>query len=391
MWSTRLFALGACALAMGCSSDDETQPAGETPPDPTELLAAGPHAVGYRELEVTYTPAGTKEARTLELEIWYPAEAAGAAPATYKVAGIVSVPSKVALDAPAPAQGPHPVVIYSHGNRGVGLVGYPYGEHLASWGFVVVAPDHTGNTILNATNAFLLSMLVRPQDVSASLDFIESGLAAGDALGGIADTTRTLIVGHSFGAYSTLAVAGARSDVPALKAQCPNANDDGSCALLADPAVEAAFMAGFADPRVDAIVPQAPGSPANYAAGALAGLSQPAMLQTGRLDITTPWDTAGKPTWEALAGVDDVWVDMEKGGHYSFLTVCGDAPPAFLEPLNAANDGCNASFIPYQEAVPVLSAYVLGFARAHVLGEARWKAPLAGPALGPGFVITARE
>lgn len=80
-------------------------------------------------------------------------------------------------------------------------------------------------------------------------------------------------------------------------------------------------------------------------------------------------------------------LDVEKGWHYVFTITCADAPPAPLVSLNAALEGCNSDFIPISEAVPVPNAYILGFARAHVLRESGWRDVLRGPAFSPGFIL----
>lgn len=347
------------------------------------LFQPGPNGVGYREATVEYTPKGSTEKRSLEVEVWYPSKAGSAALVTYEVAGIVKITSKVAMDAPSPEGTGLPVLAYSHGNAGVGLVGYAIGEHLASHGFVVIAPDHTGNTVLDSSNDYAQNLLYRPQDVSASLDFLESGLA-GDPLDKVSDLSRTFVAGHSFGTYSTLSVAGAKLDVANLTANCATTN---SCPTINKPEVQAALKAGFLDSRVDAIVPQSPIVPLVYEAGSLAGISVPTLLMSGRLDITTTHELTAKPTWAELDGAEDLWLDVQKGGHYTFITICDDAPAALLDSLNAAKDGCNSDFIPVSEAVPVLNAYILGFARAQVLGESQWRDVVRGPAFSPGFTL----
>jgi len=57
---------------------------------------------------------------------------------------------------------------------------------------------------------------------------------------------------------------------------------------------------------------------------------------------------------------------------------------------NAVEDGCGPEFIDTEEAIPVLAAYVLAFARLHVLNETEWAPILTGPPLGtPGdFQVT---
>lgn len=88
--------------------------------------------------------------RTLPTQVWYPVDtsvAATAESATYEFPGI-EVPSGAVAGAP-PADGEFPLVIYSHGNGGIRYVSSFLTERLASHGFVVMAPDHTGNTALD--------------------------------------------------------------------------------------------------------------------------------------------------------------------------------------------------------------------------------------------------
>lgn len=52
------------------------------------------------------------------------------------------------------APGPFPLVVYSHGNGGLRYVSAFLTEHLASHGFIVVAPDHVGNTAIDSFAGF---------------------------------------------------------------------------------------------------------------------------------------------------------------------------------------------------------------------------------------------
>lgn len=360
-----------------------------------ELFAPGPFAAGYQErLEVTYTPVGGTGERTVPLSVWYPADPGSAEVVTYQVAGLSSVQvAGTSLDAPPVAEGNFPVAVYSHGSGGLALVGYPYGELLASHGWIVVAPDHVGNTatdgLLGRLDSFVRIALHRPQDVSAALDWLEGG-AADAGLDGAADLDNVLAFGHSFGGYTTFAVAGAAIDGDALAADC---DARGDCDEYT-PEVVAAFNAGLGDPRVDAIVPQAPAVVTAFAEGALSGLSQPVMLQTGRLDATTTQEGQAVPFWAGLGRDDDVWVEMPTGAHFTFLTICSDldTPTLNLFQPDATMDGCNAegemTFLPDAEAVPVLAAYLLAYARLHVLGEEALREVVEGPALDDRFVLT---
>ncbi len=377
----------AVILVLGGCGSDPTPPAEPT----SELLEGGDHPVGYQQQTVTYEPRGSAEPRNLPLEIWHPATADGTV-LTYAVAGVVSVPSERATDAPLDTtSGPYPVVVYSHGSGGAALLGYPYGEHLASHGFLVVAPDHVGNTGLDqaagAGVSPVQSALDRPQDIGAVLDWLASPESG--EIGERADPSRVLVIGHSFGGYAALAVAGAMATASGFAGDCPNPEDPG-CALLADAEVQSAFAAGFSDPRVAAVVAQAP-AVESFGDGELAGLDLPVMLHSGGLDQTTPRTTA-EAAWTELDGPDDLWLDLPEGAHYSFVSVCYDLERAVIELFQptAFMDGCGDGFLSAESAIPVLAAYVLGFARVHLLGEEQWGDELRGPPLGGGFEVMTR-
>jgi predicted dienelactone hydrolase len=381
-----------------CGSDDTTDPPVEpSPPDPPpapspdELFARGDFAVGFRETELTYDPVGPDDSRTLLARVWYPAVDGGEEAATYSVAGIVSLPTPGALTEPAAAEGgPFPLAIYSHGSGGEGLLAYPYAELFASHGWVMVSLNHAGNTAIDGlmgTGApFAANAINRPLDISAALDWVEDDFA-GELVGVSANTDEVFLFGHSFGAYTTFAAGGVDLDVSTLEDGC---SPEG-CELLADPEVQAAFE-DLGDARIAAIAPQAPALVSDYVEGELAALGVPTMLQSGRKDITTTDATQAQPAWAGLDHPDDIWIELPDGGHLSFISVCDDLEGVFLSSFQPGNetDGCGEDFVPVAQSVPALAAYLLGFARQHILGETAWAEVLAGEPLDPAVVVTTR-
>ena len=391
--------LAVCALlavfGAGC---DDSDVARSNEASSRELFEQGPFEVGYREIALAYD-APASSGRNLLLRVWYPARNGSDAPAAvYALADlqVVEVPAPFALDAaPVTENEDLPLAIYSHGNGGEGLLAYPYGELMASHGWIVVAPNHTGNTaldlLLEEGDPLTRDSLDRPNDVTAIIDELESGLI-GDPLEGKADTSRVYVFGHSFGGYTTFAAAGVDVDFDALNAGCDAMPMSEPCQVLNEPAVEQAYRAGFGDPRIAAIAPQAPALVA-LARDQLAELGVPTLLMTARRDQTTTQQESAEPAWAGIDHPDDIWVEMPEGGHFSFISICHDLAPgvlALFQP-DAQEDGCGETFIPSTESVPVLAAYVLAFGRRHILGETQLDAVLEGEPLGEGFVVTLKN
>ena len=128
------------------------------------------------------------------------------------------VPVKVYF--PEATPGPFPLIVFSHGAGG-SRDGYEYlGSHWASHGYIVVNPQHKGSdvdvwrgradplqgireSIRNPKNA-----IDRPGDIAFVIDRITEMNEGPGQLQGRVDLERIGVGGHSFGAWTTLAVAG---------------------------------------------------------------------------------------------------------------------------------------------------------------------------------------
>lgn len=359
-----------------------------------ELSAPGPYTVGFEELEVSYTPPGMDEPRVLPVKLWYPGVEDPDAPlAKYSLAGLVQLPNTSTLENIAVAEGgPFPVVVYSHGSGGAGILPYPFAERFASHGWVLISADHVGNTVSSALNGnglgFIEMGVLRPLDIRALLDELEAGLG-GDEVAAASNLDEVFLFGHSFGGYTTFASGGVAVDYERLLQLC--SGDE--CSYLMDPEVEAAVTEGLFDPRIDALSPQAPALYTAFEAGAYSELEIPTLLQSGRMDITTTHPSEAQPAWDALDASEDVWLDLPAGGHYSFITICKDLDPALLALVQPANadDGCGEQFTPVEELIPVLSTYMLAFAKLHVLGETDYAQVFEGESLHPEIDLRRHE
>ncbi|MCL9759402.1 dienelactone hydrolase family protein [Frankia sp. AiPa1] len=150
------------------------------------------------------------------------APGAAGQPAFYPVVGQVGLVSDRAVTDAPPARGPFPLVIFSHGSAGSRVQTATLLEGLASHGYIVAAPDHTGDTLVDAAENRSVAQI--PMAVDRSRDLT----AVLDALTGRTCQVRRLVqldriasVGFSFGGLtstvSSVGLLGASAD-PRIRA-----------------------------------------------------------------------------------------------------------------------------------------------------------------------------
>ncbi len=184
-----------------------------------ESALRGPHPVGNRSFEMSNPE---RAATRMSVDVWYP----GQLPTTgTRDLARASHPLGMRHEAHpdlAAAAGPFPAVLFSHGNSGYRQQSTFLTAHLASWGFVVVAPDHPGNTFSEMQAhadeearraAHLLARAHRPGDLCAVLDAL---IAQPEGLPKV-DADRIGALGHSFGGWTSIKMA--RRD-PRVRAIC---------------------------------------------------------------------------------------------------------------------------------------------------------------------------
>lgn len=315
--------------------------------------APGRHPVGFREARLRYeAPSG--EERTLRIAAWYPAAEDGGQPAAYLNA--LERPN-VFLNADPVDRDDLPLALYSHGKWSYAEYSAFAAEHLASHGFVVLAPEHTGNTVEDVPDPMTTELYwLRPNDLVRTLDWIE-GLDDAHPLGGLTGD-RVLVTGHSLGGYTALAAAGARYLDPS---SCEETPDKAWCSDMAPYAER--FREGFDEERIDAVALFAPGGIDVIGDGGARAVERPVLLVTAGRDQQTPDETHGDPYWSDLARGENRRVEIPEGGHHTFGNTCE------LFPIFGEGDGCGPDFVDELEVQPALAAYVLAFARRHLFGD----------------------
>lgn len=356
---TRVAAVLATAtlLAIAATAASAIPPHDAGPIDPPDEF--GPFAVGRITFEVVDP---SRDDRTLLVDAWYPVDpddAVGAPPSVYDLL-LADLPSEVALDGPPVApSGPFPLVAFSHGNNGIRFQSLFLGERLASHGFVVVAPDHAGNTAIDLIfGGPPFEARDRPLDISLVITrMLQRNADPTDLFFETLDGSRIGVMGHSFGGFTTMAVASGFQDVPP-------------------------------DPRVRVLVPISP-AVRGLSDGQLGSIALPELVLGGTSDVTVPLVPSNVRAFELPVGRPRYRVDVLDAGHNSFTNICDffdaliDAgiPENLLEfLLGNADEGCGPDLIPVEEAHRVTALYAVAFLQRNLAGDPRYQRHLT-----PGF------
>jgi predicted dienelactone hydrolase len=254
-------------------------------------VESGPHPVGVTTLELE---AGNK------VEIWYPAVEGTTGKESYDVREFVPEAIRALLTADVPAvyeyeagrdaamaDGTYPLVLFSHGYSGIRLQSTFLTAHLASWGMVVVSPDHWSRDLYHVLSAPVGDRQSSIGELLASLDLISAqNTTAGSIFEGRIDDSRVIAVGHSAGGGTVVGAA--------------------------------------ADDRIDGYVSLASGvgiSSENTTTAPLNLPNKPSFFLAGALDGVISAQTSTKPSFEAVPAPSRLWI-IDGVGHNGFDDFC---------------------------------------------------------------------
>ncbi|MGB8456381.1 MAG: hypothetical protein WCE50_01605 [Candidatus Acidiferrum sp.] len=280
-------AVSAHSSSAGTIANPDAAPPAASPAAPmlggTYMLDHGPHAVTEVQDIVLHDAKRNKD---LQLRIFYPNE-----------------------------PGPYPIIIFSAGEGSSPSCCDALTRHWASYGYVTLQPTHDDSTVrlrtggeqnnnsLKAVRNALEEPALwesRPRDISFVLDSLPALQNRIPALSGKIDADRIGVGGHSLGAFTADAVAGALVDLPGHRA------------------------VSFADRRVKAVLLLSPQGPGEFGLTSHSWdhVSLPLLSMTGSRDLGVDKQS---PEWreipfERSQPGDKYQVYIQGADHASFIT-----------------------------------------------------------------------
>lgn len=307
-------------------------------PDAPTYGVRGPHPVGTMDMVLD------NEERPLPVTIWYPAlnpdglEEIYTYPANYPpVFPPLEVYGHALFEAaPDTANGPYPLVVWSHGFTSFRTMNVFWTEHLASYGFVVIAPDHLGRSaseIANEPDTFWPMYYESPVDIQLVVDFAEAITNEG-LMAGIIDMEHIAASGHSSGGFTVMQAAGGSLDMNVLAEcevkpsfDCPNAagQEDNIAQMYGMAALpEDGIIPAIVENRLDAVVAFAPDQML-FGANGLTNVTVPTLYMAGTNDLLVPFSDI-ETGFNSLGSDTAYMVVFGEGGHGLFQDTCETFP-----------------------------------------------------------------
>lgn len=329
-----------------------------------ELGGPGPFAVGVVTRSL---PEGNP------VEIWYPADDdARGGTVSYSVrdflpAGVADlVPDTVddtrsidaTRDATPAADGPYPIVLFSHGATSFRLQSSVLAQHLASWGILTASTDHPSRDLLDVIGGTAEGQRPAIDDFRSLRTYLTT-LDADPLLGGALDNDRVALGGHSAGGATVAEMAG----------------DEGILGYVS-------YASGLGD--------EAPDIPSLFMAGELDVIVDPVER------TALAFERAPAPSW--------LW-SFADSGHLAFSDLCavGSEGATLIDLAEAAGlgdlvddrlrtlgtDGCEPPNRPVEEVWPGVHQAATGFYR-WVFGTDAEPIGLDASAVTDGVTVTAK-
>jgi predicted dienelactone hydrolase len=356
-WRAAAALLAALVVGAACSSssksDSTAGPATTTAPSttvaasPAPYARTGPYAVGFTTLHL----AGGRR-----VVVWYPAASttAGHAQESIDISSMLNpalqakIPAasrvlyKAAAYADAPAAmipGRSPLVVFSHGFAGYPEQSVTLTTHLASWGFVVAAPDHVERSLdgLLGTAATGVPKATDLAVLQSTLKLVVDSSNGPGVLHALVDPNKVVAAGHSAGAGAAYQFASADARVKAW----------------------ISYSVGFGGQGGPA--PSAPAKPGMVMLGTTDGIIPPAASREVYAAMHTPKYLVQIPRAGHLVFSDICLIGRSAGG----IVGIAKALKLGIDPqlLKLGSDGCTSDHPHPELAFPAIDQLSVAFFR----------------------------
>jgi len=308
-----IFSLAVLALVAACSGHS------------IKNSVPAPQGVGIR----TFIFKDTARNRELVTKVWYPS------PQKEGPHAMAIFDSGAVENAPFPEVGEQrlPVVFLSHGSGGYAETLSWLAAPLASNGFLVLAPNHPGDSYGDVRPAGTFRKWDRAKDISFIIDHIDKN----PDLVKLVDRQRIGVAGFSMGGYAALALAGVPFDRKAYESYCAK-QKSADCGLFDGVDRKKFDVRGEQDPLVDARIRSAVAlSPFGGPGAKAIATKTPIFIAGNHDDKILPFEVNAKRYFELLP--HSRFAEFPKGGHYAMVGPCTDKGKMFAPEICADAPG----------------------------------------------------
>lgn len=221
---------------------------------------------------------------------------------------------------PEPASGKRALIVVSHGNWGSRYSQSWLALKLVDAGYIVLSTSHPGTVADDQTAAGRYRLWDRARDVSFALDQILKH----PKWAALVDETRIGFVGHSFGGWTGVSLAGGRYDPARQRAFCErSAKKDTYCDgtlkddIIGIPAADAGES--FKDARIRAFYVMASGPGQGFAADSLRSIGAPFVVDTAQFDEILDPLANSSTLAKHISGAREV---VRPVGHFAYVPEC---------------------------------------------------------------------
>ena len=270
--------------------------------------------VGFKQINLD-----KEGSRPLNIAVWYPAKNSGETIAIGD--NTVFYGSRVIPNGkPLLSNNKYPLIVFSHGYGG--------SWHNLSWlayeltgqGYIVVAPNHPGTTILNRDIKQSVQLWQRPRDLSRTIDAI----SIDEDLASFIDMNKISAIGHSLGGWTVIALAGGRFNTALFKQDCMTHSNLKACELVSDLGLDNPELNNsMKDPRIKAFITLDTGLARGFTPQSLKNMNIPSLVIGAGIDVgDMAVELESGYLQQFLTKSLSTYIVIPDAMHFSFMQVC---------------------------------------------------------------------